>query len=107
MSDHVEAARRNVLARQAEYEAHAMADQRAEELITESSLAPWVDEGEMYEYKFDEQQHRVYAKRMERFKNATVVIRYGDHPLIRELYPENKWQWRTARSEVWITQRTV
>jgi DNA adenine methylase len=28
-----------------------------------------------------------------RFESATVVMRYYDHPLIRELYPESEWTW--------------
>jgi DNA adenine methylase len=30
-----------------------------------------------------------------------VVVRFGDHPLIRELYPESHWTWvrQTSRAQ--------
>jgi DNA adenine methylase len=32
-----------------------------------------------------------------RFEKARVVCRFYDHPLIRELYPEPRWTWRTLK----------
>lgn len=35
------------------------------------------------------------------FDNVRIVVRYGDHPLIRELYPEPDWTWhpQTTRNQ--------
>jgi site-specific DNA-adenine methylase len=55
--------------------------------------APWPDAGEKYRHRFTDTQQRKLARELTRFKQARVVIRYGDHPLIRELYPESNWRW--------------
>ncbi len=71
---------------------------------------PWVGAGRDYLHSFTEQDHRDLADQLKRFEHATVVIRYGDNPLIRELY----WGWtiieassRTQANrdcdEIWIT----
>jgi site-specific DNA-adenine methylase len=62
--------------------------------------APWPDDGDKYLHKFDEAKQRKLAEELSRFDQARIVIRYGDHPLIRELYPEPRWTWRS------ITGRT-
>ncbi len=54
---------------------------------------PWVDVGDAYTHKFAEADHRRLAEHLSRFQQARVVVRYGDHPLIRELYPEDGWEW--------------
>jgi hypothetical protein len=48
---------------------------------------PWVDDGDDYKFPFTESDHRRVAREVSRFKQARIVIRYGDHPLVRELYP--------------------
>ncbi len=73
---------------------------------------PWVDAGDSYLHTFSEQDHRDLADCLERFEKSTVVSRYGDHPLIRELYSNSrKWRIDLGRSrtqtnglteEVWI-----
>lgn len=55
------------------------------------SDAPWPDDGNDYKHKFTERNHRELAEDLSRFTKARVVVRYGDHPLIRELYPPDKW----------------
>ena len=58
--------------------------------------APWPDDGDKYKHKFDEEKQRRLAKRLAEFQDARVVIRFGDHPLIRELYPDvlsTNWHW--------------
>lgn len=55
--------------------------------------APWPDAGEKYLHKFTEKDHRALATRLSGYRKARVVVRYGDHPLIRELYPEGEWTW--------------
>lgn len=72
----------------------------------------WVKEGKKYLHAATPQDHKDLAEQLARFEHTTVVVRYGDHPLIRELYPEDKWYWieaesrtqsNTMRTEVWIT----
>lgn len=75
--------------------------------------APWVKAGGNYLHAFAEQDHRDLAELIQRFENATIVIRYDDDPLLRDLYPESSWRWIDAVSrtqsngmikEVWITR---
>lgn len=75
--------------------------------------APWVGAGRNYLHNFTPADHRDLAKACDRFQNATVVIRYGDDPMIRELYPADRWTWIDAssrtqankeRPEVWIVR---
>ncbi len=60
--------------------------------------APWPDAGDEYEHPFVDKKQRQLASVLGGFKHCRVVIRYGDHPLIRELYPESKWTWVTQNS---------
>ena len=73
---------------------------------------PWVGAGRNYLYGFTEQDHRDLATEHHRFREATVVVRYGDDPLIRELYADPRWSFIEASSrtqantqvgEIWIT----
>ena len=50
------------------------------------------------------------------YRETRVVVRYGDHALIRELYPHEKWVWheltgRTSankgKAEVLLVNRTT
>jgi len=63
--------------------------------------APWPDAGLDYKHPFSDKLQAVLARAAARFKAARVVIRFGDHPLIRELYPEDRWTWvrRTTRDQ--------
>jgi len=38
--------------------------------------------------------HRRLADKLATFTTARVVCRFYDHPLVRELYPEQRWTWR-------------
>lgn len=62
---------------------------------------PWPDDGEQYKHKFTEQMQRRLADELAMYGFARVVVRFGDHPLIRELYPETKWAWHpiTGRTQ--------
>lgn len=55
---------------------------------------PWPDDGDSYRHKFTSEQQALLAEKLATFTKARVVIRYGDHPLIRKLYPEDRWTWR-------------
>lgn len=55
--------------------------------------APWPDDGDEYRFAFDETKQRDLAMKLHYYEKTKVVIRYGEHPLIRELYPESEWIW--------------
>lgn len=54
---------------------------------------PWPDAGKDYLHAVTDDFHRRARDRVLRFERTRVVIRYGDHPLIRDLYPEDRWTW--------------
>lgn len=54
---------------------------------------PFPDAGDDYSHKFTEKQHCDLAATLAVFRNARIVCRFYDHPLIRELYPESRWEW--------------
>jgi DNA adenine methylase len=75
--------------------------------------APWPDDGDGYRHGLTTFQHRTLAYDLSLFKKTRVVVRFGDHPLIRELYPEPLWKWHlqtsrtagnNAKAEVLITR---
>lgn len=75
---------------------------------------PWVGAGRNYLHGFDDTDHKELARCLQRFENATVVIRYGDDPFIRELYAGENWRIVDAFSrtqsnksigEIWITNK--
>lgn len=55
--------------------------------------SPWPVGGEQYLHRFTDQDQRRLARKLMTFEKVRVVIRYGDHPLIRELYSDPKWTW--------------
>lgn len=64
--------------------------------------APWPDDGDRYKHAFTEtDQRRLAADCAAMPTGVRVVIRFGDHPLIRELYPEDRWTWvrQSSRSQ--------
>jgi site-specific DNA-adenine methylase len=63
--------------------------------------APWPDAGDDYRHTFTREQQVRLAEALARFTRTRVVVRYGDHPLIRELYPEPRWTWleQTSRNQ--------
>ncbi|MEO1527718.1 MAG: hypothetical protein AAFX06_19990 [Planctomycetota bacterium] len=74
--------------------------------------SPWPKAGDRYEHKFTERDHRDMAAIVSEFEEHRVLIRNGDHPLIRELYPADRWhiieassrtQANTNVGELWIT----
>lgn len=75
---------------------------------------PWVEAGDGYLHPFTLDDHAVLAGLLDEFDETTVVVRYGDHPLIRELYPPHKWniieassrdQCNAVKGELCITNR--
>lgn len=63
--------------------------------------APWPDAGEDYQHSFTCDQQIKLAQALSRFERTRVVVRYGDHPLIRELYQQPRWTWlrQTSRNQ--------
>ena len=77
---------------------------------------PWIGAGRKYLHTFSEQDHRDLCDQLGLFLSATIVVRYGDEPLLREIYTEPEWTWietesRTqankVRGEVWIVKNEV
>lgn len=60
--------------------------------------APWPGDGDDYTHKFTERDHRELAGTLLRFTQARIVVRFGEHPLIRELYSAADWDWRMQTS---------
>lgn len=64
--------------------------------------APWPDDGDSYKHSFTAALQRRLAKELLRFQKTRIVVRYGDHPLIRELYRVGDgWEWieQTSRAQ--------
>jgi site-specific DNA-adenine methylase len=54
---------------------------------------PWPDAGKQYTHGFSDEAQARLASCLSRYAHARVVVRNGDHPLIRGLYPEDRWDW--------------
>lgn len=54
---------------------------------------PFPDAGERYSHSFAEADQRQLAAKLASFRRVRCVVRFYDHPLIRELYPESLWTW--------------
>ncbi len=72
---------------------------------------PWVDAGDAYTHAFTEQDHIDLRDALARFEKTTVVVRYGDHPFIRDLYSgwriidaASRTQANSVKGEIWITR---
>lgn len=61
------------------------------------SDSPFPDASDEYKHTFTSDDHRELALLLGKFEQARVVIRYYDHPLIRELYPEPRWKWNMLK----------
>lgn len=57
------------------------------------SDAPWPDDGDCYKHSFTTADQKNLARYLHSFKTARVVVRFGDHALIRMLYKEREWVW--------------
>jgi site-specific DNA-adenine methylase len=58
------------------------------------SDSPFPDAGDTYKHDFTREDHRDLAKLLAQYKLSRIVVRFYDHPLVRELYPESIWQWQ-------------
>lgn len=75
---------------------------------------PWPDDGYKYRHPFTEAQHTELAEVLAGYRRARVVVRLGDHPLVRRLYAESHWHWQPvagrtatnrAKAEVLLIRR--
>lgn len=53
---------------------------------------PWPELGHEYSHRFTEAQHIRLRDVLASFTNVRIVLRYGDHPLIRDLYAGDAWR---------------
>lgn len=67
--------------------------------------APWPDDGTEYRHKFTNEQQEGLRDVLEMFEETRVVVRFGDHPLIRELYTEDHWTWRELPGRTQTNQK--
>ena len=58
------------------------------------SDSPFPDAGDGYKHAFTIQDHRDLAERLSAYRQARVVCRFYDHPVVRELYTGAGWHWR-------------
>ncbi|GMV26912.1 MAG: hypothetical protein AMXMBFR58_29430 [Phycisphaerae bacterium] len=58
---------------------------------------PFPGPGDAYANKLTVQQQRRLARLVTGKRHTRVVMRFYDHPLVQELYPEGQWRW--ARPE--------
>lgn len=73
---------------------------------------PWPDAGAEYLHRVDDSTfHHQLRDRLLQFEHARIVVRYGDHPLIRDLYASDQWvchevtgrkQSRSAQAELYL-----
>ncbi len=54
---------------------------------------PFPEVGDNYKHTMTPGDHREFARRLTAYKVCRIVCRFYDHPLIRELYPEDRWTW--------------
>lgn len=73
---------------------------------------PWVGVGRNYLHNFSEEDHRDLAGGLKRFEYTTVVARYGDASLVRELYDgwriieaSSRDQCNATKGEIWVTNQ--
>lgn len=61
----------------------------------------WPGASDAYRHKFTDADHRRLRDRLAAFTRARVVVRYGRHPVIEDLYPRDRWYWRelTGRNQ--------
>lgn len=97
-----QALRRCMFARESCWETIPRVRERAKALIKQDLPpklglycdAPWPDDGDAYVHGFTEADQRRLATAVSAMpKGVRVVMRFGDHPLVRELYPESEWTW--------------
>jgi DNA adenine methylase len=54
---------------------------------------PFFEVGDFYKYQFTTEDHRNLATKLASFRATRILLRFYDHPLVRELYPASSWLW--------------
>ncbi len=54
--------------------------------------SPWPQDGDLYEHSFTEEKQVELRDCLLRFQQTRIVVRFGVHPLIDQLYPESLWK---------------
>lgn len=60
--------------------------------------APWPDLGKEYKHKFTEKDQVWLRDRLESLEKIRIVVRFGLHDLIKELYSGVQWVWHFTNS---------
>jgi site-specific DNA-adenine methylase len=63
---------------------------------------PWPDLGEEYKFPFNEDDQKSLASMLNATESIKIVMRFGDHEMIRDLYKESdgwKWKFMTGRTQ--------
>jgi hypothetical protein len=60
---------------------------------------PWPDDGDDYKHAFTYATHRRLAALLSRYREARIVVRFGDHPLIHEIYADWTWIRQASRDQ--------
>lgn len=64
--------------------------------------APWPEQGRKYKHNAGQTNaeerswHTHLRDALLRFQLTRLVVRFGEHPLISELYPEREWSWQRS-----------
>jgi DNA adenine methylase len=54
---------------------------------------PFPDVGEAYKHSFTTEDHHALANWLIKYRSTRIVCRFYDHPLVRELYSTNDWEY--------------
>lgn len=67
--------------------------------------APWPGVGDEYTHKLVDVDQQHLADVLHGFSHTHIVVRYGDHPMIRDLYPDDRWKWLPMESRTQSNKR--
>jgi DNA adenine methylase len=68
--------------------------------------APWPDDGRVYRHKFSDVAQISLERVLRDFRQTRVVVRFGDHPLIRDVYQEKDgWTFQSMEGRTQANSR--
>jgi len=67
--------------------------------------APWPGAGDAYTHQYTENHQYALAAALTTFEETKIVVRFGDTPFIRKLYPEGLWKWNMHESRTQGNQK--
>jgi hypothetical protein len=62
----------------------------------------WLDDGDNYKHHVEPVKLR---DALEKFQHTKIVVRYGVHPAIEQLYQHSKWRWVMVESRTQANSR--